>query len=70
MAENINNKITTTVELDANQAQQEIVKLNSLASDGTQEYTDDQTPVEIKLIRLNIDVSIPTNSSGGDSPNV
>ena len=37
MAENVNNTIKTKVELDANQAQQEIVKLNSLASDGTQE---------------------------------
>ena len=37
MAENVNNTIRTKVELDATQAQQEIVKLNSLASDGTQE---------------------------------
>ena len=37
MAENVNNTIKTKVELDANQAQQEIVKLNSLASDGTQD---------------------------------
>ena len=35
--ENVNNTIKTTVELDVNQAQQEIVKLNSLASDSTQD---------------------------------
>ena len=40
MAENItNNKIITTVSLDADAAAQEIVKLNSLASDGTQELS-------------------------------
>ena len=37
MAENVNNTIKTTVELDVNSAQQEIVKLNSAASDGTQD---------------------------------
>ena len=40
MAENINNTIKTTVEFDTNQAQQEIVKLNSLASDGTKELSE------------------------------
>ena len=35
--QNVNNTIKTTVELDVNQAQQSIVKLNSLASDGTQD---------------------------------
>jgi len=40
MADNTtNNKIITTVELDVGAAQQEIVKLNSLASDGTQELS-------------------------------
>lgn len=34
---NVNNNIKTTVEFDVNQAQQEIVKLNSLASDSTQD---------------------------------
>jgi len=34
-----NNKIITTVKLDVGAAQQEIVKLNSLASDGTQELS-------------------------------
>ena len=40
MAENVNNTIKTTVELDVNQAQQEIVKLNSIASDGTKELSE------------------------------
>tara|TARA_R110000744_G_scaffold69059_4_gene140308 strand:+ start:821 stop:3004 length:2184 start_codon:yes stop_codon:yes gene_type:complete len=40
MAENVNNTIKTTVELDINQAQQEIVKLNSIASDGTKELSE------------------------------
>ncbi len=40
MADNVtNNKIVTTVELDVNLAAQEIVKLNSLASDSTQELS-------------------------------
>tara|TARA_R110000796_G_scaffold5390_8_gene20255 strand:+ start:287 stop:2359 length:2073 start_codon:yes stop_codon:yes gene_type:complete len=39
MAESINNTIKTTVELDVNAAQQSIVKLNSLASDSTEELS-------------------------------
>ena len=39
MAESIDNTIKTTVELDVNAAQQSIVKLNSLASDSTEELS-------------------------------
>lgn len=61
MAENVNNTIKTTVELDANQAQREIVKLNSLASDTTQdlekrvEAKNQQVEIQNKLSKQTIE---------------
>ena len=55
-----NNKVKTTVELDATQAQQEVVKLNAKASDSTKDLTErieaknKQSKIEEALIKSNI----------------
>lgn len=61
MADNVtNNKIITTVELDTSMAAQEIVKLNSLASDSTQDLSkrldakNKQIEIQNKLNKKNI----------------
>ena len=57
MADNItNNKIVTTVELDVNVAAQEIVKLNSLASDGTKDLSE-RLDAKNKQIKIQNDLN-------------
>ena len=57
MADNItNNKIVTTVELDVNLAAQEIVKLNSLASDGTKDLSE-RLDAKNKQIKIQNDLN-------------
>ena len=57
MADNTtNNKIVTTVELDVNKAAQEIVKLNSLASDGTKDLSE-RLDAKNKQIKIQNDLN-------------
>ena len=62
MADNVtNNKITTTVELDVDQAAIDIVKLNSLASDSTKELSD-RVDAKNKQIKIQNDLNKKTIS--------
>ena len=61
MAENINNTISTKVELDVNQAQQQIVKLNAVASDSTESLTT-RVDAKNKAIKIQNDLNKKTIS--------
>ena len=56
-----NNKITTTVELDVDQAAIDIVKLNSLASDSTKELSD-RVDAKNKQVKIQNDLNKKTIS--------
>ena len=62
MAENVNNTIRTKVELDATQAQQEIVKLNSLASDTTKTL-EERIDAKNKEVKIQNNLSTKTIAS-------
>ena len=56
MAENVNNTIKTTVELDVGAAQMEIVKLNAAASDGAKDLSE-RLEAKNKQIKIQNDLN-------------